>query len=297
MAPLGGRGRRRCQRLPGSRPRFFPAGPCPPAAAQRHRLTRRLPCEAALRGQGGASALWAALEGFPRQAAAVQRLRAQARGVGPLGAHRDSPRQQPGRGGVGPLGAHREPPCPAAPGCGAHRRSVATRPMGLPARLPPPRRGSRPPHPPHHRQEAGPVRGLCQVLFILFPQKHLVRGQLLGGSHDTAVGVVRHGTARYSTVRGHYGWHRAQQTRTPSQCSEGAHLASRLLLATAPAALGPSSLHPLSPRPGQQIATIQAGDLAWQGGLRTSSPSRHGGELVDVLGQQDGPWQGSPSCV
>lgn len=46
---------------------------------------------------------------------------------------------------------------------------------------------------------------MCQVLFILFPQKHLVRGQLLGGSHDTAAGVVRHGTARYGTVRGHYG--------------------------------------------------------------------------------------------
>lgn len=84
-------------------------------------------------------------------------------------------------------------------------------------------------------------------LFILFPQKHLVRGQLLGGSHDTAAGVVRHGTARYGTVRGHYGWHRAQQTRTPSQCSEGAHPASHLPLGTAPSRARPSMFAP--PRP------------------------------------------------
>lgn len=99
------------------------------------------------------------------------------------------------------------------------------------------------------RQESGPVRGLCQVLFILFPQKHLVRGQLLGGSHDTAAGVVRHGTARYGTVRGHYGWHRAQQTRTPSQCSEGAHPASHLPLETAPSRARPSVFAPPAPPP------------------------------------------------
>lgn len=53
--------------------------------------------------------------------------------------------------------------------------------------------------PPCRRQESGPVRGLCQVLFILFPQKHLVRGQLLGGSHDTAAGAARYGTVRHGT--------------------------------------------------------------------------------------------------
>ncbi|XP_041281884.1 transcription initiation factor TFIID subunit 4-like [Onychostruthus taczanowskii] len=80
-------------------------------------------------------------------------------------------------------------------------------------------------------------------------QKHLVRGQLLGGSHDTAAGVVRHGTARYGTVRGHYGWHRAQQTRTPSQCSEGAHPASHLPLETAPSRARPSVFAPPVPPP------------------------------------------------
>lgn len=108
---------------------------------------------------------------------------------------------------------------------------------------------------------------MCQVLFILFPQKHLVRGQLLGGSHDTAAGVVRHGTARYGTVRGHYGWHRAQQTRTPSQCSEGAHPASHLPLETAPSRARPSVFAPPpSPRPVQQIATTWAGGPARRGG-------------------------------
>lgn len=89
-----------------------------------------------------------------------------------------------------------------------------------------------------------------------------MRGQLLGGSHDTAAGVVRHGTARYGTVRGHYGWHRAQQTRTPSQCSEGAHPASHLPLETAPSRARPRCLHPPLPRPVQQIATARAGGPA-----------------------------------
>lgn len=101
---------------------------------------------------------------------------------------------------------------------------------------------------------------MCQVLFILFPQKHLVRGQLLGGSHDTAAGVVRHGTARYG---GHYGWHRAQQTRTPSQCSEEAHPASHSPLQTAPGRARPSVF--AAPRPVQQIAAARAGGLARRG--------------------------------
>lgn len=123
---------------------------------------------------------------------------------------------------------------------------------------------------------------MCQVLFILFPQKHLVRGQLLGGSHDTAAGVVRHGTARYGTVRGHYGWHRAQQTRTPSQCSEGAHPASHLPLETAPSRARPSVFAPPppSPRPVQQIATTRAGGPARRGGAacpRSWQARRQGG--------------------
>ena len=76
-----------------------------------------------------------------------------------------------------------------------------------------------------------------------------MRGQLLGGSHDTAAGAVRHGTARYGTVRGHYGWHRAQQTRTPSQCSEGAHPASHLPLEKAPGHTRPFAFAPSVPPP------------------------------------------------
>lgn len=52
---------------------------------------------------------------------------------------------------------------------------------------------------PQPARNRGQSSALCQVLFILFPQKHLVRGQLLGGSHDTAAGVVRHGTVRHGT--------------------------------------------------------------------------------------------------
>lgn len=140
---------------------------------------------------------------------------------------------------------------------------------------------------------------MCQVLFILFPQKHLVRGQLLGGSHDTAAGVVRRGTARYGTVRGHYGWHRAQQTRTPSQCSEGAHPASHLPLETAPSRARPSVFAP-PPRPPalySRLPQLGLGARPGGGGLRAPGPGRHEGKVADVLGRRDWPRRGSRSRV
>lgn len=120
-------------------------------------------------------------------------------GIGPLGVHRT---QQPGQvGAIGslmPTGT----PYPSSPGVSGRAQQCLVTTTDL--FQPPPlwqRSRSLTPHT-AGRQESGLVRVLCQVLFILFPQKHLVRGQLLGGSHDTAAGVVRHGTARYGTVRG-----------------------------------------------------------------------------------------------
>lgn len=75
----------------------------------------------------------------------------------------------------------------------------------------------------------------------------------------------RGGTARYGTVRGHYGWHRAQQTRTPSQCSEGAHPASHLPLETAPSRARPSVFAPPDP-PAPSSRLPQLGPGARPGG-------------------------------
>lgn len=135
------------------------------------------------------------------------------------------------------------PPAPAV-GRRPHRCLVLTRPTGLPAWSPPVCEGSRPPPTPSPspgRQESGPVRGLCQVLFYSVPTETPGEGAASGTESRHSGGAVRHGTARYGTVQGHYGWHRAQQTRTPSQCSEGAHPASHLPLERAPGARPPSA--------------------------------------------------------
>ncbi|XP_030357387.1 translation initiation factor IF-2-like [Strigops habroptila] len=94
-------------------------------------------------------------------------------------------------------------------------------------------------------------------------------------------GAARHGTARYGTERGHYGWHRAQQTRTPSQCSEGAHPASRLPLR--PARLTRRPPAPVQPEGPARRDTVPPG------------PGGHRGEVAGVLGRRDGPRRGSRS--
>lgn len=223
--------------------------------------------------------MWAALEWFPLAG----------------GCRTGAPRA--GWGGIGPLEPPGTPPPPnhsSSPGHGPQRPPAlgADQAHGAPSRATPTMPGVQAPPPTSPRllpsPQAGRNRGQSVVcvksFFILFPQKHLVRGQLLGGSHDTAAGAVRHGTARYGTVRGHYGWHRAQQTRTPSQCSEGAHPASHLPPQTVPGARPPSTprlYSPLCPpSPGWQTATIlgwRPGPAGWATGLRSRRVERRGG--------------------
>lgn len=122
---------------------------------------------------------------------------------------------------------------------------------------------------------------MCQVLFILFPQKHLVRGQLLGGSHDTAAGVVRHGTARYGTVRGSL--RVAQSTADTHTVTMFRGSAPGIALTAGFSAQPRSPLalcSPPAPRPVQQIATTRAGGLARRGGAarpRSWQARRQGG--------------------
>lgn len=125
------------------------------------------------------------------------------------------------------------------------------------------------------------------------------RGRRAGGRRRRASTPVAagHGTARYGTVRGHYGWHRAQQTRTPSQCSEGAHPASHLPLETAPSRARPSVFAPPVPPPCPADCHNSGWGPGPAAGLRAPGPGRHEGKVADVLGRRDWPRRGSRSRV